>query len=215
MNGNKINKLLLVTSILSIIILSIGITFSYFSYKKITSSDAISLEAGKINLSLTISPIYTGHKLFPLNDSDILIAYNNKCMGDNGFGACLAYNIEISNYSTMQELIGTIDFTVNNIKNLSYIVLDENNNIYLDKVSIKDGNDKLPLGSKFTLDNASNLLPTKRNFILVIWLTNLDESQDEYDAYGTFNANITYSSIYGNNITGTIYGSGKEALEDE
>ena len=45
-----------------------------------------------------------------MNDDDVMKAYNQKCLDDVGSGACLAYGVEVFNYSDSQDIIGRIDF---------------------------------------------------------------------------------------------------------
>lgn len=207
MKNNKINMFLIITTMLSSIILLIGATFSYFTTRSMSKTNAVSMEAGKVKLGLGVSSISTGHKLIPTNDSDIMTAYNQNCIDDNGNGACLSYGLEIFNYNKSQDIIGTIDFEVTDIDNLSYMLLDENNNIYLDKVSVEDGiNNNLPLGNPFSLQDGSELIPASKKFTLLIWLSNLDEDQSEFDAGGSFKASITYNSVYGGKLTASIDG---------
>lgn len=210
MESYKRNKLVLVTSVLSILIMLIGSTFSYFSITNRSDDDALLVEGYKINLALSVKAKYTGKKLIPTNDKDIMLAYNNKCVDIYGYGACQAYDIEISNYGTVQDIIGTIDFTVDGIENLSYMLLDENDNTYLNKISIKGNTTKMSLGEHFVLEEGSAENPTSKKIVLIIWLTNLDEPQEEFDAGGTFSASVTYQSVYGSKITGTVSGYGEE-----
>lgn len=207
MKQNKINVFLLVTSILSTFILLIGATFSYFSTRNMSKMNALAVEAGKVRLGLGVSPLYTGYKLIPTNDSDIMTAYNQKCLDDYGNGACLAYEFEVYNFNLKQDVIGKIDFNVEGIENLSYIVLDENDIIYLDKTSVGNGITKdLPLGEHFILEDATELNSKSKKFKLIIWLTNLEQDQNETDAGGQFSATITFSSVYGGKLTATIDG---------
>lgn len=211
MKDNKNKIYLSITSILSMLILLIGTTFSYFSINAKSDDDALAVGATTVDLRLDIIPKYVGHKLIPTNDEDIMIAYESKCIDIYGFGACLAYEIEVSNGSDKQDLIGLIDFEVTKIENLSYMVLDEDNNIYLDKTSIKGENTiGMPLGEHFVLDKATVDNPTSKKFVLIIWLTNLEGPQDDFDAGGTFNAYITYQSVLGNKLTGSINGYGEQ-----
>ena len=215
MESYRANKFLFVTSVLSILILTIGGTFSFFSVSTKSKYDAVKVNADKIELALAISPIYTGHKLIPTNDEYILnmTAYKNKCLDIYGYGACLAYNLEISNFNRKQDMIGKIDFEVNGIKNLSYIVLDENGKKYLEKTSIKNGiTENMSLGEHFILDDATETSPSTRNFTLIIWLTNLEnEDQTDIDAGGSFTAAVSFESvIYGSKLTGTIAGYEEE-----
>lgn len=211
MNGNKANKFLFVTSVLSMLILLMGTTFSYFTVSNRSKYDAVVVEANKIDLALSISPKYTGYKLIPTNDEDIMLAYESMCLDIYNNGACLAYELEISNFNTSQDIIGKIDFTVNKISNLSYMVLDENDDVYLDKTSVTGDNlSAMPLGEHFVLGNADKNNPTSKKFILLIWLTNLNEDQSDYDAGGTFSASVTYESVYGSKLTANVNGMGNE-----
>lgn len=207
MKQTKINVFLLVTSILSTFILLIGTTFSYFSTRNMSKMNALAVEAGKVKLGLGVSPLYTGYKLIPTNDSDIMTAYDQQCLDDYGNGACLAYEFEVYNFNLKQDVIGKIDFNVEGIENLSYIVLDENDTIYLDKTSVGNGITKdLPLGEHFILEDATELNSKSKKFKLIIWLTNLEQDQNEIDAGGQFSATITFSSVYGGKLTATIDG---------
>ena len=44
-----------------------------------------------------------------------------------------------------------------------------------------------------------------KDFILVIWLSNLDVEQDEEDASGSFSASITYQALDGSKLSANIY----------
>lgn len=214
MEDNKSKIFLSVTSIISMLILLVGGTFSYFAIANKSDDDALAVEAAKVDLAVNIASQYVGHKLIPTNDDEIMLAYKSKCVDIHGLGACLAYQIEVSNGSEAQDLIGTIDFTVNGIDNLSYMLLDENGDIYLEKTSITGENTiDMPLGEHFILEDAIADKPASKKFVLIIWLTNLDKPQDEYDAGGTFSASITYQSIHGDRITGNINGYGEETDE--
>lgn len=211
MDSFRVNKFLFVTSVFSILILAIGGTLSFFTVSNKSKYDAVKVEADKIQLALAINPIYTGHKLIPANDEDILdmTAYNNKCVDINGMGACLAYDLEITNFNGNQDMIGKIDFDIKGIDNLSYIVLDESKNVYLEKTSVNNGKtENMPMGEHFLLNDATETKPTKRNFTLIIWLTNIkEEDQTDFDASGLFTASVSYESVtYGSKLTGTVYG---------
>lgn len=206
MESYRANKFLFVTSVLSIMVLTLGTTFSFFTVSNKSKYDAVKVEANKIELALSIEKLYTGHKLIPTNDEDIIKAYNNKCIDYYERGACLAYTIEVSNFNSEQDLIGTIDFDVTGIDNLSYMLLDEEENVYLDKQQIGDGiSENLSLGEHFILKDATENNPSIRTFTLLVWLTNLDKDQNETDAGGSFTASVSYESvIFGSKLTGTV-----------
>lgn len=209
MNGNKVNKFLLFSTIISTIIMVLGATFSYFTVSNRSKLDALAVESGNIKMGLGISDLTSGILLIPMNDEDIMTAYKNNCIDDNGFGACNVYGFTISNFSSVQEVIGEVNFEVEGIENLSYIVLDENDNIYLEKTSVPNGSSsKLSLGDSFTLNNGTEVSPTVKDFKLVIWLSNKENAQNEKDAGGTYTAIVNYASVDGSILTGNVKGMG-------
>lgn len=206
MDSGKVNKFLLFTTILSVGILLVGATFSYFTVSNKSKLNAVSVSAGRVQLGLGVSDMTSGIKLIPTRDEDIMIAYKHNCIDDNGYGACNIFDFTLSNFSREQDVIGKINFTVNNIEHLSYMILDDNDNIYLDKTSIPNGiSSGLSLGEHFILGDATEVNPTTKNFKLVIWLSNLEEAQEKEDA-GTYSAVVTYSSVDGSMLTGTVSG---------
>lgn len=216
MESYKENKFIFVISVLSILILCVGGTFSFFSVSNKSKYDAVKVQAQKIQLALNINPLYTGHKLIPTNDYDIMKAYQNKCVDIYKRGACLAYDLEVSNFNGEQDIIGQISFEVNGINNLSYMLLDEEGKEYLGKTSVLNGkSEKLSLGEHFILGEATENDPATKKLTLLIWLTNLkDEDQTEIDADGSFSAAVSFESItYGSKLTGTVNGYG--GLNDE
>lgn len=207
MKENKMNIFLLATSIISTMILLIGATFSYFSTSNMSKLNALALEAGKVRLGLGVSELYSGHLLIPLKDELINIAYEQKCRDDLDRGACLAYTLEVFNYSKEHEIEGKIDFTIEGIENLSYMVLDENGKVYLDTTHIdSSASTGLSLGNPFKLEDATEVSSTSRKFTLLIWLTDTGDIQDETDASGKFNAAVTYTSSEGGKLTASVAG---------
>ena len=205
--GAKSKRNLLIIYTFSIIFMLLGVAFSYFSAKARSNNNALNTKSGTLTLSLEVSEKYTGHKLIPTADSDIMKAYQNECVDDNGDGACVAYDIEVINDSAKQDIVGTVDFNIEHIENLSYLVLDEEDNIYQNITKIGKSTKSLPLGSNFILESAlESGIPTKRNFKLVIWLSDYDYNQVE-DIGGTFTGSITYNSIYGQKLSTSLSGT--------
>ncbi len=199
--------LLLTIYIFSFIIMLFGVTFSYFTARDRSNNDALDVKSGHLTLELEVASKYSGKNLIPLADSDIMRAYRNKCVDDYGNGACDAYDIEVTNDSAKQDVVGTIDFNIEHISNLSYLVLDENEEIYQNITKIEKSTDGMPLGSNFILDSALETgIPTKKKFTLVIWLSDLERHQEE-DVGGKYSASITYNSIYGQKLSSTISGT--------
>lgn len=205
--NNNINKFLLVTTILSMAILLIGGTFSYFSLSQMSKLNAIAVEAGKVRLGLGVSPIYTGYKIIPLDDKYINVAYNQKCIDDVGNGACLAYGLEVFNFELGTEVEGIIDFHLDGIENLSYMVLDEGGNVYKEITHIDvNSPNGLSLGNAFRLDDAKDGNSTSKKLILLIWLTDNGKSQEDTDAGKTFSADVTFRTSLGGRLTASVDG---------
>ncbi len=203
---NRRNRIFfLTTTIISFIFMLIGATFSYFTANTSSGLNAITADAAQISVGLSVSSLYTGHKLIPMNDTDLDTAFAQSCVDDLGNGACIAYTLSISNFDLATEVVGTIDFTINGIENLSYIVLDDQGNHYTNINHIDSSNSTgLTLGPAFTLQEGTSQLPTTKTFTVIIWLTEIGDEQDAVDADGSFTADVTYSTSSAGRITATV-----------
>ena len=210
MSAKDKKYLLLTIYIFSFIIMLFGVAFSYFTARDRSNNHALDVKSGHLTLGLEVSSKYAGHKLIPMNDIDVMRAYHNDCLDDYGNGACVAYDIEVTNDSAKQDVIGTVDFNIEHIDNLSYLVLDEKEDIYQNITKIEKSTKNMPLGSNFILDSALETgITTKRKFTLLIWLSNYNYDQVE-DKGGTFSASVTYNSIYGQKLSSTVSGSERD-----
>ena len=72
---------------------------------------------------------------------------------------------------------------------------------------IKEIDEALKTASKSKTGNAGypEYCGVVKDFILVIWLSNLDVEQDEEDASGSFSASITYQALDGSKLSANIY----------
>jgi len=207
MEENKAKKILIITSFISIIILLIGTTFSFFTYNAKSQQNALAVEAAQIRINLGVSNLYTGKLLIPLKDDLIMTAYkDHKCTDYYGWGACQAYSLELFNDSKEVEIESFIDFSLSGIENLSYMVLDEEDNIYKDITHVDSNNPKgLSLGDDFIVPDGS-VHQTSKKLILLIWLTDTEKLQDETDAGGSFTAAVTFRTTTGAQLTGFVQG---------
>ena len=144
----KKNKIMLIIPILLLIIMLLGTTFSYFAASAKADQD-IDVVAANFDAGVTISELYGGKSLIPMNDSDVMTGYINQCVDRYGYGACYAYNIHIENTGDKFSYVGSINFDVTDIENLKYLVLDEDNNKYVEDTLIS-GDDQT-LGDSFEL----------------------------------------------------------------
>lgn len=193
----KRDRFLIIISILMIIVTLIGTTFSFFATST-RSNENIEIGSATFGGSVEVSPLYTGKPIVPMDDSDVMTGYANECIDKNDFGACYAYTIHVVNTGDEFDYKGTIEFDVNDIENLKYLVLDEEGEEYVEGTSVESGTPQ-SLGDSFTLGHDSS-----RDFILVIWLSNLEDNQNDYDGGGHFDASVTYTSTYGSRITASI-----------
>lgn len=214
MRKNKINIFLLVTTILSISILLLSTTFSYFSLRNASELNALAVDAGELKLGLAVSELYNHGPIIPLKDELTDIAYKRKCLDDNQKSSCIAYTIEVFNYKDAQDVEGTIDFEIDKIENLSYMVFDESDNVYLNITHIdKDASNDLSLGKPFHLDKAVDGMSVSKKFTILIWLTDNGKLQDDTDSGGNFTANVTFSTSLSGRLTASISGSGSNGYE--
>ncbi len=197
----KKNNFLFIISVLTLIFIVLGATFSFFRVEASSSEGAVTVGAANLNIVVDVQPLYIGKVLIPLDNDKVMTAFNNSCVDNNDNGACQAYTISIDNAGQNADYAGIINFTLNGITNLNYMVLDENNNVYQDITNIVSGTDQ-SLGPEFNLLDGGS-----KNYTLIIWVPNFNRPQDTEDAGGSFNAAVTYETSYGSRITGTFSGS--------
>ena len=196
-------------------ITTIGATYAYWAATASSSNNEIKTGSTIYSISMGINPLYNGYKIIPMNDQDALKALVNKCKDKYDRGACLAYDILVYDYADdVNYVSGFMNVTTNNMQNISYMMLrksdtyDENSCVIIDETNenycivreaspIGDGV-KLSLGDTYSVDGLED---TK--FILLIWLSNLKQSQNDIDI-GTFEAIITMQAGNGGEIKGSI-----------
>ena len=195
------NKFLSVISVLTLIFIAIGGTFSFFTTYNGSNNGAVNSKASKIGANVLVSALYNDHKLIPMNDSDIMTAFSDeyKCVDINNYGACNAYTIDIENIGEEMDYFGTINFNIDDITNLNYMVLDEDNNEYVPATRIVAG-ENMTLGPTFMLPKDGS-----RHFTLLMWLSNYERNQND-EASGTYSASVSFESFSGYKITGSISG---------
>lgn len=198
-------RTIIIIIVISIIILSIVGTYAFFTSKVTSDENTLNASSAKFDISLNVISEYYYTKLIPMDDNLAVTGYNNGCKDINDFQVCQAYKIILENSAGTgqnESLSGTINFNLNHVKNLSYMVLDENGNNYIGPVSITSNSD-LSLGNSVVLaDGESRILH------LIIWLSNIsyrDQSSD--DANGGFSASVTYRSVSGNDLSSMITGT--------
>ena len=203
----------LVIFIVVVFVLGVGSTYAYWSATTASTATSLMTESTIYSINMEISPLYSDFSFIPMNDVDAVKALRNGCKDKYGRGACSAYTINVFGYNNnLSHVSGYMDVTTNNMVNLSYMVyrisdtydedvcVDINDNYYckvLDPAFMGDGVG-LTLGDKYDVYGTEST-----EFILLIWLSNLDVSQNAFDI-GSFNAVVTMQAGNGGEIKGVI-----------
>lgn len=208
----------IVVIIFMLVICTIGFTYAYLTFNVRSNNDVSTFSSG-YDVSMRITPIYNDFPLIPMDNSDVMKGINNQCKDKFNRGACHLYNIHVYDFdSSVSAISGTINTKLNNIVNLSYMVLESvSYDISNDNNCLSVSNKNYCIGKSSELiienvdmslgDNYSVFGLDDKDLLLVIWLTNLDESQNSYDV-GDFNSLITiYLGGNGGEISGSIGGT--------
>lgn len=211
-----------------VLVCSIGSTYAYLAAVTGSNDAVLNTSSTNYSISMNVVPVYDGFSFIPMDNNNVLRALRDEfgCKDKYGRGACLAYRISLYGYDdNINVLSGSMDVHLNHITNLSYMVLqevsedayDEDNcvsvkdNLYCiakDATSVNEGK-SLSLGNEYDITGT-----TEKNFLLVLWLSNLEESQNEYDI-GSFDATVTFGMGSGGEIKGSIVAAIKSEVDGE
>jgi hypothetical protein len=180
--------------------MSIGSTFAWFAASRSSDPNYVAVGSSSFKVQLGISSKYFGKALIPLYDSSVADAYSNQCKDEMGNGLCLAYDISVNNAGSPQTVVGTVTITSEKLPHLSFLVYDEDGNIFQDVTAAPESG-TYSLGPDFTLNEI-----TSKKLTIVFWVSGVDYDQTNEDAGGTFDAAITVTSISGDKLTGTLQG---------
>ena len=198
-------KEMIIVSIFSTIIVFIVATYAFFTTEVSSAPGALSTSTASFSLSLEVTPEFYHSNLIPMDNNLAITGYNNDCIDSNQFNVCQAYEIKITNTAGTgqhERLSGVIRFNLNNVVNLSYMLLDADGVVYKSATAVGNGTD-LSLGDFVELDDGEY-----KTFTLIIWLSNLaNQDQSNVDANGSFNAAVTYTSVRGEDLSTTITGT--------
>lgn len=199
--------------ILTTVLAITGATYAYWTATTMSTENAVKTQSTIYSISMDITPLYQVFSLIPMNDEFALKGLKNECKDKYDRGACQAYKIRVYDYNENLNFIsGYMDITTVGMENLSYMmyrISDEYNEdscvtigekhycIVREAAHMQDGVG-LSLGDKY---DVTGTLETE--FILLIWLTNLNFSQNDTDI-GDFNAVITMQAGNGGEIKGSI-----------
>ena len=212
----KKNIFIFLIIIITLFLSVIASTYAYLTSSVASTNNTIHASSISYGLDMNITPLYNDFRIIPTDDEDISKAILNECKDKYDRGSCNAYKINISGYDDKQQTIsGVLTATLNNIENLSFIMLEKreidtdgecidiNEEKYCKTTNptLITENEELSLGNNYDITNT-----TEKDFLLVIWLKNLEESQNEFDL-GDYNMSITFSVGNGGKISGNIAAS--------
>lgn len=204
-------------------IATVGSTYAFWAATANSASNAVQTESTIFSISMQLNPLYHGFSVIPMNDENALKALANKCKDKYDRGACSAYTIYVYDWNENLDFIsGLMDVSVTNMQNLSYMMLRrsdtyeegkcakvevgtiENANIITENYCIVKEATPVGEGVGLSLGDAYDVVGmTDTKFILLMWLSNLDYSQNDIDL-GSFNATITMQAGNGGQIKGSI-----------
>lgn len=202
---------ILMVAILAISV--IGSTYAYITATTSSSNNSVKTKSTIYKISMNINPIYDGFSFIPMNDTDALKAVKNKCKDKYDRGACSAYKILVYDYDeNLNYISGYMNITTENMKNISYMMLEKTDEYNEDNcVQIEEKNycvakeatkaieeEDLSIGDSYQVSGLK-----EKELILVMWLTNLNESQNEFDV-GSYQATVTIQAGNGGEVKGTI-----------
>ncbi|MBQ8681351.1 MAG: hypothetical protein IJ509_00345 [Bacilli bacterium] len=214
----------LLYGVLAVFVLSIctiGATYAYWTASTRSAANSVKTKSTIYSISMQINPLYNDFSVIPMNDNDALKALNNKCKDKYKRGACSAYTIYVYDYNEDLDFIsGIMDIQTNNMQNISYMMLrisdtyEEDKCVKINNVEEKEeiycvAKEAAPMGDGVGLSlgdsyDVTGMSSTK--FILLIWLSNLQQSQNDTDI-GSFEAIITMQAGNGGQIKGSIASS--------
>ena len=226
MKGNK-RFIYMFLMIVVASIMTIGSTYAYWTATTKSEMGAVNTKSTTYSISMSVNGLFEGFSVIPMNDEDALKALSNGCYDKYGRGACSAYTIDVYDYSEDLDYIsGYMDLTTNNMQNLSYMMFrlsdeyNEENCVKIEKEKYPEATSEedkeyenycvvksaTPMGDgkELSLGDSYDVYGMESiRFILLIWLSNLKESQNNIDI-GSFNAVITMQAGNGGKIRGSI-----------
>lgn len=210
-SGAKYTYLIIV--ILTTIISITGATFAYWTARTESTSNAVKTHSTIYSISMEITPLYHGFSLIPMNDEYALKGLKNRCKDKYDRGACLAYKIRVYDYNEdLNYVSGLMDINTVGMENISYMMYRISDEFKEDSCVTIDNKhyciarepEHMKEGVGLSLGDEYDVSGTvETEFILLIWLTNLANNQNDTDI-GEFNAIITMQAGNGGQIKGSI-----------
>ena len=221
-NWSIYQRVYLIIFIVCVFVLGVGTTYAYWTATTNSADNAVNTQSTIFSINMELLPLYNDFSFIPMNNEDAVKALSRGCKDKYDRGACAAYTMRVFDFDESLKFIsGYMDITTNNMTNLSYMMFRESDSY--DEDSCVNINEKnycvvkeathmgdgvgLSLGDEYDVYGMDST-----NFILLIWLTNLKESQNVSDI-GSFNAVVTMQAGNGGKIQGVISSAVK--VEDE
>lgn len=257
----KHSKKIFILSMITALFITVGSTFAYFSASITSNNGVLSETAAEFKIDLVDDTELLKTNLIPSeeiyvdystinradekgnykkpykNDEGILVTDQTACIDDNLNEICSIYTFTIQNPNTEYELPASVTIipSVNTFKNLYFKVLDQEQNVVVQKTHLiddrdytldGDGNKKYADGAKMknipldgleaTLPRATKengtIIPSEATFSIVIWIDEIGRDQSDEDSLQLFAGGIRVESKdgKGQGITAVFTAGGVE-----
>lgn len=208
MTNRGIKKLYIVVLVITILISTATISFSYF----ISSSrgkNNVEAESAKLGLDLKVERVTSENTigLLPVKDTDLQRAIegtnNESCVDENGKGKCQIYKVTVAN-------TGNITSTLSSKVSL-FATGEKSKFKNLKWAEISSLTDSTPFGDIHTMNDEVwkkyFVMGPKSiaSFYIMIWISDLDIAQNDQDT-GNFSGIIRFDSTAGTGVNSTFIG---------
>lgn len=193
-----------VVGVATLVVAIIGATFAYFSASVTSDTDTVKGQtAAASSASLTVTPVYptetdkqgTNGKMLPMKDADLNTALGKSCIADDGYVACQVYKVDLKNTGAEAIFAYAELALTTEASNMKWQRLTFDTSYSATGTAVTDVKTKTLLGTAATDSIAAGATKT---YYFVLWLSNTETDQTEFDAgktfTGTVSANITDST---------------------
>lgn len=185
-----------VVGVATLVVAIIGATFAYFSASAQNTTDINGNTAAAANLTLTVklvSDVATAKNLVPMHGTDLtkgLTGTDGKsCVDANGNTVCQVYEMKLTNGS--KDIGVNVDgtMTLNGTPNMKWEVLQTATTLKTGATAVSNGT------AGNVVKNDALTASGDATYYVVIWLEELDQSQDETDAGKNFTATVNFNAV--------------------
>lgn len=211
-NGNGKGIFYGVIGVATLVVAIIGATFAYFSATA-TNSDTIQGTAATAGLDLAVTKVSTAATagLIPMNDTDVAkglagdaVTSNKMCVDKNGNTVCQVYKIVVTNRGSSSAVVkGDLTITGATFAHLKWQLLTgtEDNALSTTETYNPISTTSLVASQQLAVAGQSGASAT---YYIMVWISNLDKSDQSNDDKGDFTGVVTFNSANGDGVSATF-----------